>query len=64
MNEELRDLLSKPTASVQDVGRICFGLAKNAAYEAAKRGDFKTIKLGNRIAVPTAPLRKQLCLDA
>jgi hypothetical protein len=64
MNDDLKELFSKPTASVPDVGRICFGLAKNASYDAAKRGDFKTIKLGKRIAVPTAPLRKQLGLDS
>ena len=25
MNEELRNLLSRPTASVPDVSRICYG---------------------------------------
>ncbi|MGY4454047.1 hypothetical protein ACVWZR_008707 [Bradyrhizobium sp. i1.3.1] len=28
MNEELKTLLSHPTASIPDVGRVCFGLAR------------------------------------
>lgn len=64
MNDELKDLLSKPTASVPDVGRICFGLARNAAYAAAKSGQIPSIRIGGKIAVPTAPLRKMLGIEA
>ena len=39
MNDEFRDLLSRPTASVPKVGKVCFGLARNAAYAAALRGE-------------------------
>ena len=63
MNEELRSLLSKPTADVPDVGRICFDLSRNASYDAAKRGDFPTIKIGRLLKVPTAALRQQLGLE-
>jgi hypothetical protein len=63
MNKELLELLSRPTAPVPDVGRVCFGLGRNASYEAAKRGDFKVVRLGRLIVVPTAPLRRQLGLD-
>lgn len=63
MNPELEKLLSKPTASVEEVGRVCFGLCRNAAYEAAKRGDFKTIKIGRLLKVPTVPLKHQLGLE-
>jgi hypothetical protein len=64
MNPDLEKLLSKPTASVEEVGRICFGLSRNGSYEAAKRGDFSIVRLGRRLKVPTAPLRRQLGLDA
>jgi hypothetical protein len=64
MNEELQKLLSKPTAPVEDVGRICFGLSRNGSYEAAKRGDFPVIRIGRLVKVPTAPLKRQLGLDA
>jgi hypothetical protein len=56
-------LLSKPTISVEDAGVTILGLSRNAAYEAAKRGDFHTIKFGRRILVPTAPLKRQLGIE-
>jgi hypothetical protein len=62
MNEELKELLSKPTASVPDVGRICYGLSRNASYDAAKRGEIPTIDVGRLKKVPTALLRKKLGL--
>jgi hypothetical protein len=63
MNDELRDLLSRPTASVPKVGEVCFGLARNAAYAAALRGDFPTKRIGKRIVALTAPLPKILGMD-
>jgi hypothetical protein len=64
MNEELRNLLSKPTASVPDVGRVCYGLCRNASYDAADRGEIPTIKIGRLLKVPTAALRAKLGLVA
>jgi hypothetical protein len=68
MNEELRELLSKPTASVPDVGRICFGLTAKGSYAAARIGGIPTIDVGGatrrRKRVPTATLRKLLGLEA
>jgi hypothetical protein len=63
VNQELELLLSKPTADVPDMGRICYGLCRNASYAAAARGDIPTIKIGYRLKVPTATLRRQLDLD-
>jgi hypothetical protein len=57
--DEVARLLSHPTISVADAGKL-FGLSRNSSYEAAKRGEFATLKFGKRIVVPTAPLRKQL----
>jgi hypothetical protein len=64
MNEELKALLSAPTADVPKVGRICFGLSRNGSYAAAVRGEIPTIKIGRLLKVPTAALRKQLGFDA
>jgi excisionase family DNA binding protein len=36
------------------------GLTKNASYEAAKRGDFPTIKIGKLIRVPKAAFHAML----
>jgi hypothetical protein len=63
-DDAVAKLLRKPTISVQEAGMKIFGLSRNASYEAAKRGDFRTIKLGKRIVVPTAPLRRQLGIEA
>jgi hypothetical protein len=57
--KQIKSLLSKPTISVPDAGEI-LGLSRNSAYEAAKRGDFETLKLGKLILVPTAPLKRML----
>jgi hypothetical protein len=64
MNEELKSLLSHPTASIPEVGRVCFGLARAASYTAAKKGDIPTIRVGGSLFVPTAALRKLLGLEA
>jgi hypothetical protein len=64
MNEELKTLLSRATASIPDVGRVCFDLARQASYAAAKKGDIPTIKVGRSLFVPTAALRKLLQIEA
>jgi hypothetical protein len=63
MNEELEKLLSRPTAPVPLVGRVLFDLSRNGFYEAAKRGDIRTIRVGRCLYVPTAWVRKTLGLD-
>lgn len=60
----LEEALARPTISVPDAGRVFFGLARNAAYDAAKAGDIQTIKIGGRIMVPVAPLAEKLGLKA
>ena len=60
----LEEALSRPTISVPDAGALFFGLARNGAYEAARRGDIPTVKVGGRIMVPVAPLAAKLGLQA
>ena len=50
----------KPTMSVPEAGRRYFGLARNAAYAAAARGELPTIRVGGRIFVKVAALEKML----
>jgi hypothetical protein len=64
MNDELEALLSHPTASVPDVGRVCYGLSRNGSYNAAKRGEIPTIEIGRLLKVPTSALRTKLGLEA
>jgi Helix-turn-helix domain len=48
------------TISVPEAGRVYFGLARNAAYEAARRGDIPVIRIGRMMRVPIVALERML----
>ena len=48
------------TMTVPDAGRIYYGLSRNGSYEAAKRGDIPTIKIGRLLRVPVRALEEML----
>lgn len=60
-NDELAKLLEQPTVSVVEAG-AALGIAKNAAYLAAQHDRFPIpiIRIGGKMRVPTAALRKLL----
>jgi hypothetical protein len=45
-----------------ETGNI-LGLCRNATYDAAARGDIKTIRFGRLLKVPTAWLKQKLGFD-
>jgi excisionase family DNA binding protein len=47
------------TMSVPEAGRV-LGVGRNAAYEAARRGEIPTIKIGRLRRVPVAALERML----
>jgi hypothetical protein len=50
-----------PTITVPEAGKRYFGLARNASYEAAKRGTIPTIKVGPRTyRVPVRVIERML----
>jgi hypothetical protein len=57
------EALSRPTIPVPEAGAVFFGLSRNGSYEAAKRGDFETIRIGGKIVVPVAPIAARLGLQ-
>src|SRR5262245_22852304 len=64
-NMTMDDVLKKlehgaKTLSVPEAGEVYFGLKRNAAYEAAKRGQIPTIKLGKMLRVPVVALERML----
>lgn len=59
---EAKALLSKASCTVPDFARA-FGLSRNAAYVAVKRGEVKSARVGKRIIIPTAQLRRMLSLE-
>ena len=48
------------TMSVPAAGRKYFDLGKNGSYDAAKRGEIPTIKIGSRLRVPVIALERML----
>jgi excisionase family DNA binding protein len=53
-NEMERKVLTVPEAGAQ------LGLGRNASYDAAKRGDIPTIKLGKLLRVPKVAFERML----
>jgi excisionase family DNA binding protein len=47
------------TYSIPQAGKL-LGYSRNTAYEAAKRGQLPTIRLGRKIRVPKAALQRLL----
>jgi Helix-turn-helix domain len=48
------------TISVPEAGKRYFGLCRNAAYDAAARGDIPVIKIGRLLRVPVRTLERML----
>jgi hypothetical protein len=48
------------TMSVPAAGKKYFGLSRNGAYDAAKRGEIPTIKIGRLLRVPIRALEAML----
>jgi len=51
----LDELAAKATISVEQAAKI-LGVGRTAAYEAARRGEFPTRRLGRRLLVPVPAL--------
>jgi excisionase family DNA binding protein len=49
--------------TVPEAGRL-LGLGRNAAYDAAKRGDIPTLKMGRLLLVPKIPFHRMLGVNA
>ena len=48
------------TLTVPEAGRRYFDLGRNASYEAARRGDIPTVKIGRLLRVPVVALQRIL----
>ena len=48
------------TLTVPEAGKRYFGLAKNASYEAARRGDLPVIRIGHLLRVSVVALDRML----
>ena len=50
---------TKDTITVEETAKR-LGIGRNTAYEAVKRGDIPSIRIGRRILVPTKALERKL----
>ena len=48
------------TLSVPQAGRLYFDLSRNGSYEAARRGDIVTIRVGHLLRVPVVAMERKL----
>lgn len=63
MNEsQLPDPNTEPTVTVERAAGV-LGISRGSAYEAARRGDIPTLRLGRRLLVPSAALLRLVGFD-
>jgi Helix-turn-helix domain len=60
--DEIRQILERPAITPADA--LMLPISRNGLYEAIRRGEIKSVKLGKKILVPTGPLRRQLGIEA
>ena len=51
---------SEFTIPVPVAGKRYFNLGRNASYQAARKGELPTIKIGGRLRVPVALIERKL----
>jgi len=52
--------MERKTITVPEAGREYFQLSRNASYDAARRGDIPTIRIGRLLRVPIVALERKL----
>jgi excisionase family DNA binding protein len=56
---EVNKILAKATATVEELAKV-LGIGRRQAYEAVKRGDIPSIRLGKRILISTRTIQRLL----
>lgn len=52
----------KQTLTIAEAAKV-LGVGRNSAYEAARRGEIPTIRIGKRLLVPMAGLNRMLAAE-
>jgi excisionase family DNA binding protein len=60
--QEIMETLARPTCEVKEAQEI-LDLSKNSMYAAVRKGEIESIRVGGRIRIITAPLRRRLGLE-
>ncbi len=58
MSRKMNRNKNRKTMSVPQAGDIYYELGRNASYEAARRGDIPTIRVGRLLRVPVAAMER------
>ena len=61
--EAMQRVMTNATVDVVDAGAV-LGVGRSCAYAAAVRGDIPSLRIGEKLRVPTAALREMLKLPA
>jgi excisionase family DNA binding protein len=57
------DPVEQPVMTVDEVAEL-LSISRASAYEGVKTGEIPSIRIGRRIVVPTAAVRRMLRLDS
>jgi hypothetical protein len=64
MDGDVKKALTDNLTVSVDVAAKAFGIGRAAAYAACNSGDIPSVRIGGRITIPTAPLRRMLGIEA
>jgi excisionase family DNA binding protein len=59
LGERMESKSSRRTTTIVEAAKV-LGVGRNQAYEAARRGEIPTIRIGKRLLVPLAALERLL----
>jgi hypothetical protein len=60
-----KNALHRPGISPDELYRLrVMPVSRNAIYDACNRGDIECFRVGKKIIIPTAPLRRKLGIEA
>jgi hypothetical protein len=63
MDAIMHEIRTKPTVRVWPTAGRALDLGRNAAYDAARRKEIPTLKIGGRLVVPSALLLRMLGIE-
>jgi excisionase family DNA binding protein len=58
-SEEIEEILGHPVCAVEEAAKV-LDLGRGQAYNAVKAGEIPSIRIGRRVLVPTAALRRMI----
>jgi hypothetical protein len=65
MTKAQQAILKKPAISPDELDKAALlPLSRNAIYDACKSGDIESFRIGKKIVIPTAALRRKLGIQA